>query len=82
MLDRVSLCYGQAPNKKRANGWPLSRERLTAFSVPSRGSGRVGALQPKLKDDQRAQTVTGLACTARSSSGAPVCISRLVQLAL
>ena len=83
--DHVRSCVSlprPGPEKKRANGWLLSGERLTAFSVPSRGSGRVGALQPKLKDDQRAQTVTGFACNARSSREAPVCVSRLVQLAL
>ena len=68
--DHARLCSGSAselseyqrclPREKRANGRPLSREGLTALSVPNRGSGRVGALQPKLHDDQRAQTVTGL----------------------
>ena len=83
MSDRVSLCSGSAselsrsisdasildPEKKRANGWLLSGDPPTAFSVPIRGSGRVGALQPKLHDEQRAQTVTGLAF--------PACVSRI-----
>ena len=73
-VSAVPQCQTQ---KKGANGWPRSGDRLTAFSVPNRGSGRVGALQPKLNDDQRAQTVTGLACNARSSREAPVCVSRI-----
>ena len=33
-------CLNAGHRKKRANGWPLSDERPTAFSVPNRGSGR------------------------------------------
>ena len=91
MSDRVSLCYGSAsdlsqsisdasmpdPEENAPMDGPLSGECLTAFSVPNRGSGRAGALQPKLNDDQRAQTVTGLACKARPSREAPGCVSRI-----
>ena len=62
-------CFNAGPRKKRTDGWPLRGARPAAFSVPNGGSGRVGALQPKLHDDQRAQTVTGLA--------GPACVSRI-----
>ena len=75
--DRLSGC-------SRSKHSPLPRcracgERPTAFSVPNRGSRRVGALQYKPHDDQRAQTVTGLvgpACASRIRRKHPVGTAR------
>ena len=88
--DRLGLCHGSASELSRSvsdasvpdpeKNAPMdgtSAENVLPLSVPNRGSGRVGALQPKLNDDQRAQAVTGLAHNAHSSREGPVCVLRI-----
>ena len=67
--SRISNCVSPGATDATMSDHVGLSARPTACSVPSRGSGRVEALQPKPHDDQRAQTVTGLL--------GPACVTRI-----